>query len=233
MADNYGNVVHLGDRDCSLQRHHQKILEETPSPALNPEQREQIGTTVVNAIKKMGYTNVGTVEFLYENGQFYFLEMNTRVQVEHPITEAVTGIDIVRDQIRISSGAQLGYRQEDIHFKGCAMECRINAEDPETFLPRSGTIGQWHTPGGLDVRVDSEMYAGYTVPPYYDSLIAKLIVHGRTRNGALMRLRRSLEEFVIEGIPTTIPVHQKIISSPEFIDGQYNIHWLEEFLKKA
>jgi len=232
LADNYGHVVHLGERDCSLQRNHQKVLEETPSPALNPEQRQQIGEVVVNAMKKIGYTNVGTVEFLYENGQFYFLEMNTRVQVEHPITEAVTGIDIVRDQIRISSGAALGYEQADIRFNGYAMDCRINAEDPNTFVPRAGTIGQWHTPGGLDVRVDSEMYAGYTVPPNYDSLIAKLIVHGRTRNGVLMRLRRSLEEFVIEGIPTTIPLHQKIVTHPEFIDGQYNIHWLENFLKK-
>ena len=232
LADNYGHVVHLGERDCSLQRNHQKILEETPSPALNPEQRQQIGEIVVNAMKKIGYTNVGTVEFLYENGKFYFLEMNTRVQVEHPITEAITGIDIVRDQIRISSGAILGYEQADIRFNGYAMDCRINAEDPNTFMPRAGTIGQWHTPGGLDVRVDSEMYAGYTVPPNYDSLIAKLIVHGRTRNGVLMRLKRSLEEFVIEGIPTTIPLHQRIISDPEFIDGQYNIHWLEKFLKK-
>ena len=232
IADNYGHVVHLGERDCSLQRNHQKILEETPSPALNAEQRRQLGSLVVNAIQKMGYTSVGTVEFLYENGQFYFLEMNTRVQVEHPITEAVTGVDIVRDQIRISSGAALTYTQEDIKFNGCAMECRINAENPENFVPCAGRIGQWHTPGGLDVRVDSEMYAGYTVPPYYDSLIAKLIVHGRTRNGVLMRLKRSLEEFVIEGIPTTIPLHQKIISNLEFIDGQYNIHWLEKFLKK-
>ena len=232
LADHFGHVVHLGERDCSLQRNHQKVLEETPSPALNPEQREQIGRVVVEAMKQIGYTNVGTVEFLYENGQFYFLEMNTRIQVEHPITEAVTGIDIVRDQIRISSGAALGYEQADIRFNGYAMDCRINAEDPETFVPRAGTIGQWHTPGGLDVRVDSEMYAGYTVPPFYDSLIAKLIVHGRTRNGVLMRLKRSLEEFVIEGMPTTIPLHQKIIAHPEFIDGQYHIHWLEDFLKK-
>ena len=192
-------------------------------------QRSNRGSLV--RLSLVGYTNVGTVEFLYENGQFYFLEMNTRVQVEHPITEAVTGVDIVRDQIRISSGAVLGYEQADIHFNGYAMDCRINAEDPDTFIPQAGKIGQWHTPGGLDVRVDSEMYAGYSVPPHYDSLIAKLIVHGRTRNGVLMRLKRALEEFVIEGIPTTIPLHQKIISDPEFIDGQYNIHWLENFLK--
>lgn len=230
LADTYGNVVHLGERDCSIQRNNQKILEETPSPALNPEQRRQIGQVAVNAMKKLGFSNIGTIEFLYENGSFYFLEMNTRVQVEHPITEAVTGVDIVRDQIRISSGAALGYSQDDIHFNGYAMECRINAEDPETFIPRAGTIGQWHTPGGLDVRVDSGMYAGYTVPPNYDSLVAKLIVHGRTRNGVLMRLRRALEEFVIEGIPTTIPLHQRIVASPDFIDGQYNIHWLEHFL---
>ena len=232
IADNYGNIVHLGDRDCSIQRNNQKILEECPSPALNTEQRRQLGNMVVEAMKNIGYTNVGTVEFLYENGQFYFMEMNTRVQVEHPITEAITGVDIVRDQIRLAGGAPLSYKQEDIRFNGYAIECRINAEDPETFAPRAGTIGQWHTPGGLDVRVDSEMYAGYVVPPQYDSLIAKLIVHGRTRNGLLMRLKRSLEEFVIEGIPTTIPLHQRIIANPEFIDGQYHIHWLEEFLKK-
>ncbi len=231
LADNYGNVVHLGERDCSLQRNNQKILEETPSPALNTEQRRQLGNIVVSAMKKLGYTNVGTIEFLYEKGQFYFLEMNTRVQVEHPITEAVTGVDIVRDQIRVSGGAALGYTQDDIRFNGYAMECRINAEDPDTFIPRAGQIGQWHTPGGLDVRVDSGMYAGYVVPPNYDSMVAKLIVHGRTRNGVLMRMRRSLEEFVIEGIPTTIPLHQRIIAEPDFIDGQYNIHWLTDFLK--
>ena len=233
LADQFGNVVHLGERDCSIQRNNQKVLEETPSPALNSEQRRQLGTIVVNAMKQLGYTSTGTIEFLYENGQFYFLEMNTRVQVEHPITEAVTGIDIVRDQIRIADGTALGYKQEDIRFNGCAMECRINAEDPQTFIPRAGTIGQWHTPGGLDVRVDSELYTGYTVPPNYDSLVAKLIVHGRTRNGVLMRLRRALEEFVIEGIPTTIPLHQRIISNPDFIDGQYDIHWLENFLSTS
>ncbi len=232
LGDNYGNVVHLGERDCSLQRNHQKVLEESPSPALNPEQRRQIGEIAANAMKKLGYSNVGTIEFLYENGQFYFLEMNTRVQVEHPVTEAVTGVDIVRDQIRVSSGALLGYKQEDIRFNGHAIECRINAEDAMTFIPCPGKIDQWHVPGGLDVRVDSGMYAGYTVPPNYDSMVAKLIVHGRTRNGVLMRLRRALEEFVIDGIKTTIPLHQKIIANPEFIDGQYNIHWLENFLKE-
>lgn len=231
LADNYGNVVHLGERDCSLQRNHQKVLEETPSPALNAEQRQKIGEVAANAMKKLGYSNVGTIEFLFENGEFYFLEMNTRVQVEHPITEMITGVDIVRDQIRVSGGAVLGYTQEDIQFSGHAIECRINAENPKTFYPCPGKIGAWHTPGGLDVRVDSGMYAGYKVPPCYDSMVAKLIVHGRTRNGALMRLRRALEEFVIEGISTTIPLHQAIIGNPEFIDGQYNIHWLEQFIE--
>ena len=232
LADNYGNVVHLGERDCSLQRRHQKVLEETPSPALNAAQRQKIGEIATSAMKKLGYSNVGTIEFLYENGQFYFLEMNTRVQVEHPITEAITGVDIVRDQIRVASGAVLGYKQEDIHFNGYAIECRINAEDPNTFIPWPGKIGQWHVPGGLDVRVDSGMYAGYTVPSCYDSMVAKLIVHGRTRNGVLMRMKRALNEFVIEGIRTTIPLHQKIIENPEFIDGMYNIHWLEKFLEQ-
>ena len=232
LADNYGNVVHLGERDCSLQRRHQKVLEETPSPALNAAQRQKIGEIATSAMKKLGYSNVGTIEFLYENGQFYFLEMNTRVQVEHPITEAITGVDIVRDQIRVASGAVLGYKQEDIHFNGYAIECRINAEDPNTFIPWPGKIGQWHVPGGLDVRVDSGMYAGYTVPSCYDSMVAKLIVHGRTRNGVLMRMKRALNEFVIEGIRTTIPLHQRIIENPEFIDGMYNIHWLEKFLEE-
>lgn len=232
IGDNYGNVVHLGERDCSLQRNHQKVLEETPSPALNAEQRKQIGEIAAHAMKKLGYSNVGTIEFLYENGQFYFLEMNTRVQVEHPITEMVTGIDIVRDQIRVSSGALLGYKQEDIQFSGHAIECRINAENPKTFIPCPGTIGLWHTPGGLSVRVDSGMYAGYKVPSCYDSMVAKLIVYGRTRNGTLMRLKRALEEFVIDGISTTIPLQQQIIMNPEFIDGQYNIHWLEKFIEK-
>lgn len=231
MADHHGNVICLGERDCSLQRNHQKVLEESPSPALNPEQRKQIIDVARHAIEKIGYTNLGTIEFLYEDGSFYFLEMNTRLQVEHPVTEMVTGIDLVREQIRIANGAPLGYTQEDVRFNGYAIECRINAEDPETFIPSPGKIGCFHVPGGLSVRVDSELYAGCTVPPNYDSLVAKLIVYGRTRNGALMRLRRALEEFVIEGVKTTIPLHQRIIAHPDFIDGQYNIHWLENFLK--
>ena len=230
LADNHGAVVHLGERDCSIQRQYQKILEESPSSALNPEQRTYLGDLAVQAMKRLGYTNIGTLEFLYEQGQFYFLEMNTRLQVEHPVTETVTGIDLVREQIRLAGGAALGYTQEDIHLTGCAMECRINAENPETFIPSSGKIGAWHVPGGLSVRVDSGMYAGAVVPPYYDSLVAKLIVAGTTRNALLMRLKRALEEFVIEGIQTTIPLHQKIIENPEFIDGAYHIHWLENFL---
>lgn len=230
LADNYGHVVHLGERDCSIQRNHQKVIEETPSPALNQKQREEIGEIARHAAEVLGYNNAGTMEFLYEDGKFYFLEMNTRLQVEHPITEAISGIDIVKEQIRIASGAQLGYSQKDIQFNGHAIECRINAEDPETFAPWPGKITEWHAPGGLGVRVDSEIYSGYRIPPYYDSMIAKLIVHGKTRNAALMRLRRALEEFVIEGVKTTIPLHQEIISQPDFIDGQYNIHWLEKFM---
>ncbi len=232
LADNYGTVVCLGERDCSLQRKHQKVLEESPSPALNKSQREHIMEVVRNAMEKIGYSNLGTIEFLYENGAFYFLEMNTRLQVEHPITEMVTGIDIVREQIRVASGAPLGYTQKDVRIEGHAIECRINAENPETFIPCPGQIGCWHTPGGLWVRVDSAMYSGYRVPPHYDSMVAKLIVFGRTRNAALMRLRRALEEFVIEGVETTIPLHQRIIKDFDFIDGQYNIHWLEKFLER-
>ncbi len=232
LADNYGNVVHLGERDCSMQRRNQKVLEETPCPALNTEQRKKIGNVVTTAMKNLGYSNVGTIEFLYENGEFYFIEMNTRLQVEHPITEMVTGIDLVREQIRVASGAHLNYTQDDVHFDGCAIECRINAEDPFTFAPSPGKIKWWHAPGGLWVRVDSGMYTGYKVPPHYDSMIAKLIVFGKTRNGCLMRLHRAIDEFVIEGVKTTLPLHKEIISSPDFIDGNYNIHWLEKFLKK-
>ena len=220
------------DLDCSIQRKNQKVIEETPSPALNQQQRNEIGEIARSAVEKIGYSNAGTLEFLYEDGKFYFLEMNTRLQVEHPITEAVTGIDIVREQIRIANGAKLGYTQDDITFSGCAIECRINAEDPLTFAPNPGKITEWHAPGGLGVRVDSEIYSGYSIPPFYDSMIAKLIVSGKTRNGALMRLHRTLEEFVIDGIKTTIPLHQKIISQPDYIDGVYDIHWLENLLEK-
>ena len=231
LADKYGNVVHLGERDCSIQRNNQKVIEESPSPALNENQRREIGEIVRKAIAKIGYCNAGTLEFLYENGKFYFMEMNTRLQVEHPVTEAITGIDIVKEQIRIAAGAQLGYTQDDIKFTGHAIECRINAEDPTTFAPCPGKIEEWHAPGGLGVRVDSEIYSGYSIPPFYDSMIAKLIVHAGTRNAALMRLRRALEEFVIMGVKTTIPLHQEIIAEPEYLDGQYDIHWLEHFMK--
>ncbi len=232
LADTYGNVVHLGERDCSIQRKNQKVIEETPSPALNQQQRAEIGEIARSAVEKIGYSSAGTLEFLFEDGKFYFLEMNTRLQVEHPITEAVTGIDIVREQIRIANGAKLGYSQEDISFSGCAIECRINAEDPTSFAPNPGKITEWHAPGGLGIRVDSEIYSGYSIPPFYDSMIAKLIVSGKTRNAALMRLHRALEEFVIDGVKTTIPLHQKIISRPDYIDGMYNIHWLEDLLNK-
>ncbi|MCF8473778.1 MAG: acetyl-CoA carboxylase biotin carboxylase subunit [Emcibacter sp.] len=231
IADKYGNVCHLGERDCSLQRRHQKVLEEAPSPALNSDEQSRMGDIVSKAIKGLGYVGVGTIEFLYENGEFFFIEMNTRLQVEHPITEMITGIDIVREQIRIAAGLPLSFRQEDIKFSGHAIECRINAEDPFTFMPSPGKIKDYHAPGGLDVRVDSAIYSGYSIPPYYDSMIAKLIVHGKTRNECLMRLRRALAEYVIDGIKTTIPLHQSLIREPDFINGAYDIHWLENYLK--
>ncbi|MBF0323455.1 acetyl-CoA carboxylase biotin carboxylase subunit [Magnetospirillum moscoviense] len=232
LADNYGAVVHLGERDCSLQRRHQKVLEEAPSPALNSAQRERIGEIARNAVKKLGYRNAGTLEFLFENGEFYFIEMNTRLQVEHPITEAITGIDLVREQIRIAAGAPLGYGQEDIRFQGHAIECRINAEDPQTFIPSPGRIVGYHAPGGLGVRVDSGMYAGYRIPPHYDSMIAKLIVSGNSRNEAMMRLRRALGEYVIDGIKTTLPLHQRLVNDSDFLNGDYDIHWLEKFVEQ-
>ena len=232
MGDGQGNAIHLGDRDCSLQRRHQKVLEESPSPALNAEEREKIGETVSNAVRKLGYCSAGTVEFLYEDGEFFFIEMNTRLQVEHPVTEAVTGVDLVREMIRIAAGAPLDLKQSDIRFNGHSIECRINAEDPFTFAPSPGTVNEYHAPGGLGVRVDSGLYSGYKVPPHYDSMIAKLIVHGRTREECLMRLRGSLTEFVIDGIKTTVPLHQELIMNSEFINGAYDIHWLEEYLKK-
>ncbi|MGF1623858.1 MAG: acetyl-CoA carboxylase biotin carboxylase subunit [Alphaproteobacteria bacterium] len=232
FADNHGAVIHLGERDCSLQRKHQKVLEEAPSPALNAEARLRIGARVVDALKELGYRSAGTIEFLYENGEFYFIEMNTRIQVEHPVTEMVTGVDLVREQIRVATGAPLGMTQEDIRFHGHAIECRINAENPYTFAPSPGRIAEYHPPGGLGVRVDSALYSGYSIPPYYDSLVGKLIVHGNSRNECLMRLRRSLAEYVIEGIETTIPLHQHLMAEPDFINGDYDIHWLERFLEK-
>ncbi len=230
LADTHGNVVHFGERDCSVQRRHQKVIEEAPSPALNAEQRNRIGAQAAETARAIGYRGVGTIEFLFEDGEFYFIEMNTRLQVEHPVSEMISGIDLVREQIRVAAGTPLGYSQSDIRFEGHAIECRVNAEDPETFTPSPGRIGSYHAPGGLGVRVDSALYSGYSVPPYYDSLIAKLIVHGTTRNECLMRLRRALEEFVIEGVSTTLPLHQALISQPDFINGDYDIHWLEELL---
>ena len=233
LCDMHGNALHLGERDCSLQRRHQKVLEEATSPALNSSQRSEIGEIVASAMRKLKYVGVGTVEFLYENGEFYFIEMNTRLQVEHPITEMITGLDLVREQIRVANGAELGLTQADIEFRGHAIECRVNAENPVTFRPSPGTIRNWHTPGGLGVRVDSAAYAGYAIPPYYDSLIGKLIVHGRNRTECLMRLRRSLDEFVVDGIETTIPLFQRLMQEPDFQNGDYHIHWLEEFLNRA
>ncbi len=230
LADSQGNVVHLGERDCSLQRRHQKVLEEAPSPALNDAARAEIGEIAASAMRKLGYESAGTIEFLYEDGRFFFIEMNTRLQVEHPITEAITGIDLVREQIRIAAGLPLSFRQRDIELKGHAIECRINAENPETFAPSPGTIVGYHAPGGLGVRVDSGIYGGYRVPPHYDSLIAKLIVYGATRNECLMRLRRALQEYVVDGVDTTIALHQRLAQEPDFLNGEYDIHWLERFM---
>jgi len=230
LGDGMGGVVHLGERDCSLQRKHQKLLEETPSPGLTRAERDTIGNIALAAMRKLGYRGAGTLEFLYLDGAFYFIEMNTRLQVEHPITEMVSGIDLVREQIRIAAGARLGYRQEDIVLAGHAIECRINAEHPQSFLPSPGRIEGYHAPGGLGVRVDSALYQGYVVPPNYDSLVAKLVVHGTGRSECLMRLRRALEEFVIGGIETTIPLHQRLIAERDFINGEYDIGWLERFL---
>jgi len=232
LADGQGNAIHLGERDCSLQRRHQKLWEEAPSPALNESERVRIGETVAKAMRELRYRGVGTIEFLYEGGEFYFIEMNTRLQVEHTITEMITGLDLVIEQIRIGAGAPLSLRQDDIRFNGHAIECRINAENPHTFRPSPGTITHFHPPGGLGVRVDSGAYAGYTIPPYYDSLIGKLIVHARNRNECLMRLKRALGEFVVDGIETTIPLFNSLISEPDIVDGNYDIHWLETHLAK-
>ncbi|MDF1607065.1 acetyl-CoA carboxylase biotin carboxylase subunit [Hoeflea sp. YIM 152468] len=230
MGDGEGNAVHLGERDCSLQRRHQKVWEEANSPSLNENQRMEIGEICAAAMRKLKYRGAGTVEFLYENGEFFFIEMNTRLQVEHTITEAITGIDLVNEQIRIASGGGLSMTQEDIRFHGHAIECRINAEDPVSFIPSPGTITHYHPPGGLGVRVDSGVYQGYKIPPFYDSLIGKLIVHGRTRVECMMRLRRALDEFVVDGINTTIPLFRDLLANPDIANGDYDIHWLEKFL---
>jgi acetyl-CoA carboxylase, biotin carboxylase subunit len=230
LGDGEGNAIHLGERDCSIQRRHQKLWEEAPSPALNDSERAKIGETVARAMRELRYRGVGTVEFLYEGGEFYFIEMNTRLQVEHTVTEMITGIDLVIEQIRIAAGAPLTLKQEDIRFNGHAIECRINAENPRTFRPSPGIITHFHPPGGLGVRVDSGAYAGYIIPPYYDSLIGKLIVHARTRNECLMRLKRALGEFVVDGIDTTIPLFKALIAEPDIADGRYDIHWLENYL---
>ena len=230
FGDGRGGAIHLGERDCSLQRRHQKVLEEAQSPALNDEARSNIGATVAAAMQDMSYRGAGTVEFLYENGAFYFIEMNTRLQVEHPITEMITGVDLVIEQLRIASGAPLSLAQDDVTFSGHAIECRINAENPTNFRPSPGKITYWHPPGGLGVRVDSGAYQGYTIPPYYDSLIGKLIVHGKSRNECLMRLRRCLSEFVIDGIETTIPLFAELLQHPDIANGMYDIHWMENYL---
>ncbi len=232
FGDGNGNAVHLGERDCSLQRRHQKVLEEAPSPVLSTAERDRMGMICANAMADMGYRGAGTIEFLWENGEFYFIEMNTRLQVEHPVTEMITGLDLVREQIRVAEGKPLSFTQDEVTFTGHAVECRINAEDPVTFMPSPGTVTWYHPPGGLYVRVDSGLYHGYKVPPYYDSMIAKLIVYGATREACLMRLRRALGEFVIEGMKTTIPLHLKLLEDPDFQNGDYTIKWLEEWLAR-
>jgi acetyl-CoA carboxylase biotin carboxylase subunit len=230
LGDGRGGAIHLGERDCSLQRRHQKVWEEGPSPALNAEERKHIGGVVARAMQDMQYLGAGTIEFLYENGEFYFIEMNTRIQVEHPVTEMITGIDLVNEQIRVAAGSPLSVRQEDVVFEGHAIECRINAEHPVTFRPSPGMISYYHPPGGLGIRVDSAVYQGYAIPPHYDSMVGKLIVHGRTRNECLMRLRRALDEFVVDGIETTLPLFRKLVRNPDIQNGDYDIHWLEKFL---
>ncbi|MFN8831096.1 MAG: acetyl-CoA carboxylase biotin carboxylase subunit [Labrys sp. (in: a-proteobacteria)] len=230
LGDGQGNAIHLGERDCSLQRRHQKVWEEGPSPALNAAQRTRIGDIVAKAMIDLGYVGAGTIEFLYENGEFYFIEMNTRIQVEHPVTEMITGIDLVNEQIKIAAGSPLSIRQSDIVIEGHAIECRVNAEHPATFRPSPGLIKYFHPPGGLGVRVDSAVYQGYKIPPFYDSLVGKLIVHGRTRTECLMRLRRSLDEFVVDGIDTTLPLFRTLVRNQDIQNGLYDIHWLEKFL---
>jgi acetyl-CoA carboxylase biotin carboxylase subunit len=233
LGDGQGRAIHLGERDCSLQRRHQKLLEESPSPALNAEEREAIGATVAKAMRELRYTGVGTVEFLYEREEFHFIEMNTRIQVEHPVTEMITDIDLVLEQIRIANGNALAIGQDDVKFHGHAIECRINAENPTTFRPSPGKIVHYHPPGGMGVRIDSAIYQGYAIPPHYDSLLGKLIVHGKTRAECLMRLRRALDEFVLDGVETTLPLFRALVRDPDVLDGEYHIHWLEQFLARA
>jgi len=230
LGDGRGNAIHLGERDCSLQRRHQKVWEETPSPALNIAARFEIGEIVARAMRELKYLGLGTVEFLYEDGKFYFIEMNTRIQVEHPITEMITGLDLVLEQIRVAAGGELPLQQQDVEFRGHAIECRVNAENPATFVPSPGKIRSYHPPGGLGVRVDSAVYQGYSIPPYYDSMVGKLIVHGKTRTECLMRLKRALDEFVVDGIDTTLPLFRRLVRTQDIIDGDYHIHWLEHFL---
>ena len=232
FGDGKGNAIHLGERDCSLQRRHQKVFEEAPSPVLSTEERNRMGEICAKAMADMGYRGAGTIEFLWENGEFYFIEMNTRLQVEHPVTEMITGVDLVREQIRIADGKALSVKQDEIEFKGHAIECRINAEDPFTFAPSPGKVTSYHAAGGMHVRVDSGLYAGYSIPPYYDSMIAKLIVYGRNREGCIMRLRRALEEMVIEGVNTSIPLHRELLKQDDILSGDYSIKWLEEWLKE-
>jgi acetyl-CoA carboxylase biotin carboxylase subunit len=232
VADSFGAVCHLGERDCSLQRRHQKMMEEAPSPTIDAEARERIGRVVVEAVQAIGYLGVGTIEFLYEDGEFFFIEMNTRLQVEHPVTEAITGIDLVREQIRIAAGLPLSFTQDEVTFAGHAIECRINAENPRTFTPSPGMVTDFHAPGGLGVRLDSALYAGYAIPPYYDSLAGKLIVHGRDRAEAIARMRRSLGEMVVAGVETTIPLFQDLLVDPDIVAGRYDIHWLERWIRE-
>jgi len=230
MGDGKGNAVHLGTRDCSLQRRHQKVWEEATAPTVPAKERDRIGEICAAAMRKLKYSGAGTIEFLYEKGEFYFIEMNTRLQVEHPVTERVTGVDLVYEQLKVASGETLSLKQKDITFTGHAIEVRINAEDPETFTPSPGTIKFYHPAGGVGVRVDSAVYGGYSIPPYYDSLIGKLIVYGRTREECLMRLRRAIDEFVVDGIKTTLPLFQRLIKEPDILTGNYDIHWLEKYL---
>ncbi len=230
FGDGKGNAIHLGERDCSLQRRHQKVLEEAPSPVISHGERMRMGDIVSKAMSGMSYRGAGTIEFLWENGEFYFIEMNTRIQVEHPVTEMITGFDLVREQIRIAQGGELSVKQEDLEFRGHSMECRINAEDPKTFMPSPGLVSAYHPAGGMHVRVDSGLYAGYRIPPYYDSMIGKLIVYGRTRESCMMRMRRALEEMVVDGVKTNIPLHQALLMQPDVINGDYSIKWLEEWL---